>query len=243
MMMPQTPTPWALRELRACVAPARCSTWLAAFDAVDARDDVDPADRQPASGSLRLRALGDTLFDQVLHAVWDSSAGRTVRAWLGGEGVCLVAQCWLRQQHPPARRPLHRHPHQWHQDGALACRFPVASAPDVAAEALAPLVTVWIPLLPCGVDAPSLEWIAQPTPQLLQPAELGDAAVASRFGRASRRQARLAAGDALLFGPALLHRTHVGPAMRSRRVSVELRFAVAAQLPQRLLDEPLRRLP
>lgn len=244
-MMPQPPAPWDLLLRPQCVTRAQCKDWLAAFDAVDGADAdaaVDPAERQPSSGSLRLRALGEVLFGEVLHTVWRSPAGRAVRVWLGAAPACLLAQCWLRHQPPAWQRAPGHHPHQWHQDGALGCRFPSAASTALPAEALAPLVTVWIPLLPCGADAPSLEWIDQPTPGLLPPADLSEAAVAARFDPVRHRQARLAAGDALVFGPALLHRTHVRPTMQARRVSVELRFAVADRLPPRLADEPLRQL-
>ena len=90
----------------------------------------------------------------------------------------------------------------------------------------------------CGADAPSLEWIEAPMPGVLPPAELGDAALRRRFGDALRAHAVLAAGDALVFGGSLLHRTHVTPQMRHSRASVELRWALAP-LPPRLTGEEL----
>jgi ectoine hydroxylase-related dioxygenase (phytanoyl-CoA dioxygenase family) len=132
------------------------------------------------------------------------------------EGACLRDQCWVRCQHPPGTRPPGQFPHSWHQDGALGSSF--GEAP------LRGLHTLWLPLVDCGDDAPSLEWLEVPPQRLLQPPELTDDALARRFGRAPRRHARLDAGDALGFGGELIHRTHVTAAMTRRRVSVECRF-------------------
>jgi ectoine hydroxylase-related dioxygenase (phytanoyl-CoA dioxygenase family) len=55
------------------------------------------------------------------------------------------------------------------------------------------------------------------------------------------RHAQLAAGDALVFGPALVHRTHVTPAMTRRRISVDLRFT-DRPLPPRMRHERLLNL-
>lgn len=85
------------------------------------------------------------------------------------------------------------------------------------------MLTVWVPLVDCGRDAPSLEWIARATRYLLHPRELEDIALLERFGGLSRRRAMLCTGDALIFDGALLHRTHVNAGMTKRRVSVEFR--------------------
>lgn len=227
--------------LAGLLPPHACERWLAAIDALDAVLPPDHAERQPTSGSIRLRALGRAAFAALLQRCAGSGpGGAALRALLGVAGdaplQCLAAHCWVRRQYPPGLRPAGQHPHQWHQDGALGCRFDGRTA-----EALLPLATLWLPLLACGEDAPSLEWVpAVPALPLLQPAELAPAAVAQRF--AQRHQARLAAGDALLFDGALLHRTHVTPAMSGRRVSIELRF-VAGALPARLGGEPTWTVP
>lgn len=215
----------------AVLPPSLCADWLARIDACATSLPPGHADLQAASDSLRLPALGAAAFDELLRSVVAGLGGR-----LPAGLTCLAGQCWARRQHPPTSRPVGQSPHGWHQDGALHSRF--TSASD---DALLDLTTVWIPLVDCGIDAPSLEWIAVPTPVLLQPPELSDALLADRFGLAARQHAQLAAGDALVFGGALLHRTFVTPAMHQRRVSIELRFIAAGPVPARLANEPLIR--
>ncbi len=214
--------------LRAALPPQLCARWLALIDACAARLPAQHPDLQPTSASLRLPALGAETFDDMLRTVTAGCAGKSLRERLGGDLWCLSAQCWARRQHPPALRPAGQHAHQWHQDGALHCRF------GGTREALIEMATVWIPLMDCGDDAPSLEWVDATASKLLAPAELLDAAIADRFGSAARRHAVLAAGDALVFGGALLHRTHALQSMTRRRVSIELRFLAAGPLPTRL---------
>jgi hypothetical protein len=50
----------------------------------------------------------------------------------------------------------------------------------------------------------------------------------------------LSAGEALLFGGALLHRTHWQPTMTRQRTSIELRFIAAGPPPDRLAREKMR---
>ncbi len=212
--------------------PDLCAQLLVAAQALVL--DASHPDLQPTSGSVRLRALGPAWFDRVLAALWAGPAGAALRQAHGPDLLCLVSQCWLRRQAPPALRPPGQHPHQWHQDGALGCCFD----PQLPEE-LAPLQTAWVPLVACGTDAPSLEWVTAPWLPLLRPADLTDAAVLAQHGADARQQATLAAGQALLFGPSLLHRTHVTPTMGRLRVSVELRFVQPGRLPLRLHDQIL----
>ncbi|MFO1328952.1 MAG: hypothetical protein U1F56_16455 [Rubrivivax sp.] len=231
-MMPEVPPPVriaaALPTHEAGALRARLLGRAAALPA-------DHPDRQPTSGSVRLRALDDDLPG----ALWRRLVAGPLGPWMALRAPApwglLGGQCWLRCQHPPGLRPAGQHPHQWHQDGALGCCFDPAAPP----EALAPLLTVWVALDGCGDDAPSLQWIDTSPDALLAPAELVDAALLRRFGAAARRHAVLDAGDALVFGGALLHRSHVTAAMSRSRASVELRVALAA-LPPRLADELLQ---
>lgn len=231
-MMPEPTAPVCIR---AAASPADCQRWLRRVDEVDAQLPASHPDRQAASGSLRLRALGSDAFDDIVGTLWSGAAGEAVRGRLR-DPLCLVDQCWARRQFPPSLRPPGQHPHRWHQDGALGCRFD-------GPEPLAPLLTVWLALVECGQDAPSLEWIESAPPGRLAPAALDDALLAADPAYAVRRHARCACGDALVFGGALLHRTFVLPTMRSRRISLELRFVQAGELPQRLSHEPVVRCP
>lgn len=212
----------------AVLAPATCAHWLARIDACAAALPPGHADLQPASDSLRLSALGAQAFDALLR-----EAVRALDANLPTPAEVLAGQSWARRQHPPAARPPGALPHGWHQDGALHSRFTAA-----ADDALLDITTVWIALVDCGAAAPSLEWTTAPTPRLLLPPELTDAAVAGRYPPEARRHALLAAGDALVFSGDLLHRTFVTSAMHLRRVSIELRFIARSARPARLAHEP-----
>ena len=233
-MMPEAPDPQCLPG---AVLPATCLRWQGWIDTARARLQAPHPDLQPASGSLRLGALGESAVAELVSAVLAGPAGPVVRARLGPGLRCLSSQCWARRQVPAAVRAPGQHPHEWHQDGALNCRF------DGTDTTLLDLVTVWVALVPCGVDAPSLEWIA-PGPGGLQPPHaLSDTALAQQFGLACRSRARMAAGDALVFGGALLHRSHHDVAMTRPRDSVELRFVPAGPVPPRLVHERLSNLP
>jgi hypothetical protein len=173
----------------------------------------------PTASSVGLAALPGALdiLTDALRAPLAEAAG--------GPLAPLTRSAWLRRQRPPAHRPPWHAPHSWHQDGALA--FDFAADEPTAPGALAPLLTAWIPLGACGVDAPGLCWMADCPDRLLTPAELAQPRVADRAPA-------LAAGDALVFGGALLHATHATPAMSRPRVSAELRFVRADAVPPRL---------
>jgi hypothetical protein len=96
------------------------------------------------------------------------------------------------------------------------------------------MIICWIALTPCGERAPGLEWVDAPQPALLRPEQLADAAVAARHQPALFRRPVMAPGDALLFGGALLHRTHLTAEMSQPRSSLELRFFRAAGPSSRL---------
>lgn len=136
----------------------------------------------------------------------------------------LVGQCWVRRARPA---------HTWHQDGALHATFD-------GGEALLPIVTCWLPLTDCGVAAPGLEWVEPELTRLLDPRELTDDAVHASHAPDAFVRPDLRAGDALLFGGGLLHRTHVTPRMNRPRTSLELRFIDRREHPPRLAGEPRR---
>lgn len=167
-----------------------------------------------------------------------------LRAVIGGQRVLLVDHAFVRHQPAPALRRPGQHPHRWHQDGALAFDFVAAGAPPYPADALQPIQTCWLPLTPCGDDAPSLEWIEPPLEQLLAPAALGDEAMATRLATLAHPRRHVAAvldaGEALLFGGGVLHRTYTEAAMRRHRTSVELRWMAADAVPARLAAGRLR---
>ena len=172
-------------------------------------------ERQPG-GSLMLAQALD--LDEVLQAL------DGLRPELPARPRVLIDQCWVRRAQPP---------HHWHQDGALHHDF-IRQPTGVPL----PMWTAWIPLTPCGTDAPGLAWVQPSLDHLLAPAELREDRVLARFGAARIEHPALAAGEALLFDGGLLHGSHVHPAMTRPRTSIELRF-IGDVLPAALAGEPL----
>ncbi len=157
----------------------------------------------------------------------------TVESLLG-QGVALLAdQCWARRQFAPGRYPDGHAAHEWHQDGALHFDF-IEPYPD---DALLKMFTCWIALSPCGQDAPGLELMRDPLPDLLSPAELDDQRIDARFGPAALWRPVCSPGDAILFSGGTLHRTHVTSNMQQDRTSIELRFVAAEAKLRRLTQE------
>lgn len=198
-----------------------CRRWLAAL----AGDDGGDGRSRP------LTALPQLDPAAVLAAVSASVLRQPIEARLGPAPLCNLSQSWLRHGRPP---------HRWHQDGALRLDFmalPDMAGPPPPADALLEMLTCWVALTPCGEHAPGLEWVASPTPGLLMPAELTDAAVQARHGPAGLVQPRLDPGDTLLFDGTLLHRTHLTPQMTLPRSSLELRFFRAGRLPRRVAGD------
>jgi hypothetical protein len=202
---------------RGALPAALCQGWLAALG--DADDD---------GRSLPLPALRALDAREVLRAITASELRAPIEARLGPAPLCNLSQSWLRHGRPA---------HHWHQDGALRFDFLALAGQPPPADALLEMFTCWIALTPCGEHAPGLEWVATPTPRLLLPAELSDAAIRAAFGPASFVQPRLQPGDALLFDGTLLHRTHLTPQMTLPRSSLELRFFRAGDLPTRVADD------
>ena len=186
----------------------------------------------PFSSSLRLRAVqADGLsLDALLQLLWQGPLRQQVQRRLGPQVALLADQCWARWQFPPDRAPLGHHAHGWHQDGALHADFNASAPPD----RLLRLLTCWITLTPCGGDAPGLELLCKPLPSLLPPAALSTAQVNLHYRADDLWRPLMANGDALLFGGDTLHRSHVTPAMRAERISLELRFVAAVDRSPRL---------
>jgi ectoine hydroxylase-related dioxygenase (phytanoyl-CoA dioxygenase family) len=176
---------------------------------------------QLPGGSLRLAdAMDIAAMLPALHTLQDA-----VQRRLGAAPQLVLSQCWVRRAQAP---------HQWHQDGALNHDF-IADGGGLPL----PMLTAWIALTDCGVDAPGLEWRLPSLTHLLLPAELGDAEVRRRFAAGCFEHPALAAGDAVLFDGGLLHRTHTTPAMTQPRTSIELRCIAAGAVPDRLRGENL----
>ena len=92
---------------------------------------------------------------------------------------------------------------------------------------MARLLTCWIPLQACGVDAPGLEFVRRPLDNLLHYSELDDAELRRRFEPEEFWAPALELGDGLVFLNGTLHRTYESPAMSRDRLSVEYRLLTA----------------
>lgn len=231
-------------HLREVASGAACARWCAAADRgiAEARGAVgDGADWSASSSSLRLRGVAEIEPDEVWRIVWRDPLRSACAALLGRRLVCDLDQAWVRRQYAPAHAPPLHHPHVWHQDGALGFDFLTHAGQPFPADALLEMVTAWIALVPCGVDAPGLELVAQPPGAMLTPTELMADRVDARFAPDRLHRPALAAGDALVFRGDILHRTHVAPAMTRDRTSLELRFFAADRIPARLRGERFSR--
>lgn len=227
-----------LHQCNGLLAPQRASMFL---DTIDqryrnlAQRCWQPSRYQPTASSFGVEDLWteDNLRIELLTTI-RSSCRELINAVLGGTAVCSVHHSWIRRQYAPDNCPLGCAPHSWHQDGALRFDFLAHGNGPFAPDALLNMVTCWIPLTPCGDQAPGLELVTQRQPGLLPPVELTEPRVRERFAPDTFWRPVMEPGDALLFGGDILHRTHVTPAMTHDRTSIELRFFPADQIPRRL---------
>jgi ectoine hydroxylase-related dioxygenase (phytanoyl-CoA dioxygenase family) len=210
----------------------------------DVSDLIGPNERFAATASSV--TLAAALNDDDVSALFGSICKSPARDWivnaLAAPPVCDISQSWIRRQYAPRHYPRLHAPHGWHQDGALG--FDFLSYPDdnYPEDAILRMVTCWIALDSCGVDAPGLELITQKQTRLLPPAELSHGWIREQFPPDQFWRPRLEPGDALLFPGDVLHRTHVTPAMTRDRTSLELRFFGAKDFPARLKNSRLARL-
>jgi ectoine hydroxylase-related dioxygenase (phytanoyl-CoA dioxygenase family) len=222
--------------VRGAATARTAAEWLAAIDAHPswrARHDQGDGAFNPYSSSIRARTLRSLAPEAVAATLLHGELREFCVALLGDALACNVDQCWVRRQYAPSRYPPRHAPHAWHQDGALGFDFLHPTRPQSDIDLL-DMVTCWIALTPCGVDAPGLEWVADDIVGLLQPGDLRDEAVRARHAPAAFRHAVMQPGDCLAFAGNVLHHTQVSAAMRHDRTSLELRFFDAHRLPRRL---------
>ncbi len=228
--------PWQLH--RALLGPEQLTRLSAQLDAALALARL-ARPRNPdfvaTSSSLRLRSVPGFDIADVVGRL-PQSVVLALHTALGPHIACCSSQCWLRRQYPSALAPPLHHAHAWHQDGALGYAF--QNPPDAGADAatLLPLQTLWIALNACGLDAPGLEFAAWQPQHLLGLDELRALPLAAAPS-GSAHCPRLNAGDALLFGGAQVHRSHVDAAMTELRTSIELRFLPQSACTGRLRGE------
>jgi Phytanoyl-CoA dioxygenase (PhyH) len=189
----------------------------------------------PTASSL---TIGATLCEEDIHCLIAGIGAAPAAGWirneLGTRIACDLNQAWVRRQYAPAHYPPWHAPHGWHQDGALGFDYPSHREGNYPPDALLTMVTCWIPLTPCGLEAPGLELVTRRLEGLLAPEEFTDERVRVRFTFEDFWQPVMQAGDALLFRGDILHRTHVTQAMTKGRTSIELRFFPTDAVPARL---------
>lgn len=234
----------------AALSQAQLAPWITRIDAQYERieaarrqtsatgisDLIPPGQRfAPTASSFTIGAiLSDDELQTLFTAIDAGRAGDWIRPKMSDGIACDVSQSWVRRQYAPRHYPPLHAPHGWHQDGALG--FDFLSHPDgiFPSDALLPMVTCWIALGPCGVEAPGLEIVKRRLETLLPPPELADGKVRARFGPEEFYRPAMEAGDAVLMRGDILHRTFVTPEMTRDRTSIELRFFATDNLPARL---------
>jgi hypothetical protein len=197
----------------------------------------------PASGPSPVPVTTSSLFvRQVLNAeqlarliavLARGPALDWIRTVLHDSLALDLDRAWFRRQYAPARAPSFHRPHGWHQDGALGFDF-LAQGEAPVADAVLPMITLWIALDACGVEAPGLELVTRRLHELLPPPHLADSCVRRQFPPDDFCRPALEPGDALVFAGDILHRTYVNPAMSRDRHSIEFRFFPSSRLPARL---------
>ncbi|MFC5860866.1 phytanoyl-CoA dioxygenase family protein [Acidicapsa dinghuensis] len=215
--------------------------WHAAvscFTAVEDRPTVAKHHRlNRFSNSLLIEALADASLvdsplpkEELIAPVTSPEPAALFSKALGGDWDCRLEHSWLRKKFAPGDSPDGRNVSQgWHQDGGLGVHFPEpAGSYDergywISTAPMTELVTCWIPLDACGVDAPGLEFVRGPQPGLLHFTELADGDLRQRFDMARFWAPEMEPGDAVVFQNSVLHRTQMAVGMTQDRVSVEYR--------------------
>lgn len=196
----------------------------------------------PESSSFRLGAVPGLSVVGIWSALSSGVRQRCVETF--GQRLAIdVNQCWVRRQYPPGSAPLRHRPHRWHQDGALGFDFALGGDAPVADDAVLRMVTCWVALTPCGIDAPGLELVTDRVRHMVSPAELADLAVDHQWPTSRRTQPALEAGDAVVFIGDVLHRTHISAEMTQARTSIELRCFQADAIPDRIAHDEFVAVP
>jgi ectoine hydroxylase-related dioxygenase (phytanoyl-CoA dioxygenase family) len=100
-----------------------------------------------------------------------------------------------------------------------------------------PMVTLWLPLTPCGIDAPSLELYPVPQSHLWHYRTLNDASLAAHFAPTQPELVQLEPGDGVLVHWGTLHRSGIRAGMRRDRFSLGLRWFNPMQIPAMLRSD------
>jgi hypothetical protein len=183
----------------------------------------------PYCSSTKIKALNDDSefeIDKFLESIDDSDLPDLISHNLSSRFRCNLSQSWLRKQYAIANYPCWHQPQSWHQDGCLGLQFPMQPPQDKITfdRNLNALITIWLPLSPCGENAPGLEFITQPIDKPVHFSYLNDSWLRSHFSSELFVRPIVTVGDAIVFLNQTLHRTYVNSEMKKDRLSVELRF-------------------
>ena len=184
--------------------------------------------------SLTLDALFD--LEELLGILKNLLSSQVFDPYLDDTLLINLSQLWLRRQFPLEQ--FAQGPHQWHQDGALAYDF--VNPVQEAENQLLDMITLWFPLMDCGVNAPGLEFVSKPQTRILSLDELKESAINAKFSPNSFVQPICNSGDVLLFGGNILHRTHVLPGMKNTRTSIGIR--IFNGIPERCANDQFVRM-
>lgn len=183
----------------------------------------------PTASSIALKAV---MSPDVLIKALSAELKQLITKKLGREARCNTDIAWLRRQYPARYNMPVASPHGWHQDGAYGIDF--SNTTDSSDLALLPMLTVWLPLHPCGENAPGIELIQDSPKTALLPSQLQHSEIEKRWGEESYWQPTMKPGDALVIASHTLHRTYTTDAMTDFRGCVELRFLARQTYPTRL---------
>jgi len=170
-------------------------------------------------------------YDGALSLIRGILNIQTLHSYLPETYFINLDQVWVRRQFP--HHISKNGGHQWHQDGALGFNFSNSNA-DFE-NGLLDMFIVWIPLDTCGADAPGLEFINCRQIRILSLPELIDANLKARYPSALFLKPVVEAGDVLVFGGNMIHRTHKTEKMKCQRTSLGIR--IFSGIPERCAVE------
>lgn len=154
---------------------------------------------------------------RFLDCLFDSGVDKFLAEYFGEPPAFSAKKTTLRRTPPDSATG-------WHQDGSYF-------SGDVRA------LNIWTALSPCGVDAPSLDIVAEriDAPFVRGGVQADEIALteenAAEYGGHNVVRPVLEPGDAVLFDEMALHRTGVSPAMTKTRYAVEMWFFAPSMFP------------
>ena len=179
--------------------------------------------------SLNICALNDYspfIIQDILTLVENRLIQKILTVIMGEKVNLNFQECWLRKQYAPSNYHKLHHPHTWHQDGSLGLNFPFNYQKKYLSKPLNKLITLWLPLTPCGINSPSLQFITQNLKKPLHFNYLKEEILKEIFNQKDFYAPTLKVGDAVIFLNGTLHKTYVTSTMTKDRISIELRFFV-----------------